>query len=450
MERNIEWISSNEEVQWKRKEEYKTVSNIKPLLELDGNEYQSMNGFGGCFNELGYIALNKLDEATKDQVMKDLFDQSENACAFTLYRVPIGANDYSSEWYSLNEQEGDYEMKHFSVERDEQSLIPYINLAKKYNPNLKLFASPWSPPTWMKYPKVYNWGKLIKTKENLSAYALYLARFVEEYKKRGITINQVHVQNEPVANQKFPSCMWTGEELRDFIRYYMGPVFKQRNLDTEIWLGTINAPGCDYNRLIFDKWATEDYDYFANTVLMDEEAAKYITGVSYQWGGKIAIQRTFESWWPQFRLMQSENECGFGDNTWEYARYNFTMLKHYISNGAEAYMYWNPILEPNGVSTWGDPQNSMITINPVDRSVTYNPDYYVMKHFSAFVKDGAVRLGIRGAFAGDTLAFKNPDGNIILVTLNPFKENKVLTFKLKDQVYSFELLGKSINSIKIG
>lgn len=91
----------------------------------------------------------------------------------------------------------------------------------------------------------------------------------------------------------------------------MGPIFQKRELKTEIWLGTINAPGCDYNHLIFDKWATEDYDYFANIVLMDDEAAQYITGVSYQWGGKIAIQRTFESWWPKFRLMQSENECGF-------------------------------------------------------------------------------------------------------------------------------------------
>jgi glucosylceramidase len=156
----------------------------------------------------------------------------------------------------------------------------------------------------------------------------------------------------------------TGEELRDFIRDYLGPAFQKRKVPAEIWLGTINAPGCDYRRLIFDKFATEDYDYFANTVLMDEEALQYIAGVSYQWGGKIAIQRTFESWWPRVRLMQSENECGFGDNTWEYARYNFTMMKHYISNGAESYMYWNLMLPPLGRSTWGDPQNAMITIDP--------------------------------------------------------------------------------------
>ena len=447
--RKIQWISSNEEEQWKVKAEYTVDNGSKALLQLDNQEYQSMNGFGGCFNELGFQALQHLDEDRKKEVMRDLFQQEENACGFTLCRLPIGANDYSSDWYSLNETEGDYAMQNFSVERDEQLLIPYIKMAKGYNPDLKLFASPWSPPLWMKQPKVYNSGKLIKTEENLTAYALYFARFVEEYKKRGIDINQVHVQNEPVANQKFPSCMWTGEELRDFIKYYLGPVFKKRELKTEIWLGTINAPGCDYNRLIFDKWATEDYDYFANIVLMDDEAAQYISGVSYQWGGKIAIQRTFESWWPKFRLMQSENECGFGDNTWEYARYNFTMLKHYISNGAESYMYWNIVLEPRGVSTWGDPQNAMITIDPSSQSVTYNPDYYIMKHFSAFIKDGAKRLGMRGAFAGDSLAFKNPDGSITLVVLNPFQDKRILTFELEGHNYHFELESKSINSITL-
>jgi O-Glycosyl hydrolase family 30. len=120
--------------------------------------------------------------------------------------------------------------------------------------------------------------------------------------------------------------------------------------------------------------------------------------VSYQWGGKIAIQRTLESWWPRIRLMQSENECGFGDNTWEYALYNFTMLKHYLSNGAESYIYWNMMLEPCGLSTWGDPQEAMIAIDPATRKAVYNPDYYVMKHFSSFVRDGAVLLGTRGVF----------------------------------------------------
>ena len=260
-------------------------------------------------------------------------------------------------------------------------------------------------------------------------------------------MDQLHVQNEPVANQKFPSCMWAGEELKVFIRDYLGPAMRRAGVDTELWLGTINAPGCDFNRLIFDKWATEDYDFFANTVLSDPEALQYISGVSYQWGGKIAMQRTFESWYPRIRLMQSENECGFGDNTWEYARYVWTMLKHYIGNGAESYLYWNFVLEPLGINTWGDPQNAMVTVDPTTGAVTYNPDFYVMKHFSSCVQRGAVRLGASGTFAGDSLIFKNPDGSMVLELYNPFAREFTVELELENERYRFDLEPKSVNSI---
>ena len=301
----------------------------------------------------------------------------------------------------------------------------------------------------MKNPPVYNWGKLIWTDKNLKAYAGYLVKFLKSYEAEGISINQLHVQNEPVANQKFPSCMWRGEELREFIRDYLGPEMQRSCVSSELWLGTINAPGCDFNRMIFDKWATEDYDFFANTVLSDSEALKYITGVSYQWGGKIAMQRTFESWYPRIRLMQSENECGFGDNTWEYARYVWTMLKHYIGNGAESYLYWNFVLEPMGINTWGDPQNAMVTVEPGSGRITYNPDYYVMKHFSSCIRRGAVRLGIAGTFAGDSLAFENPDGSLVLELYNPFDRTFTVGFNDGARLLKFELEPKSVNSVVI-
>ena len=441
------WRWSNEECPWAEKTQCSNSDHIDARLKPNGTKYQKMLGFGGCFNELGWKALNSLPEEQHKELMQELF--SEDKAGFNFCRLPIGANDYSYEWYSLDETPGDYELKHFSVETDKRALIPYIKEALSITNQLKLFASPWSPPTWMKYPPVYNWGKLIFTPENLNAYANYFVRFIQEYSKEGITVDQIHVQNEPVANQKFPSCMWTGEELKIFIRDYLGPAFHKAGLDTELWLGTINAPGCDYNRLIFDKWATEDYDYFANTVLSDPDALKYIAGVSYQWGGKIAIQRTFESWWPQIRLMQSENECGFGDNTWEYARYVWTMMRHYIVNGAESYLYWNMILEPLGRSTWGDPQNAMVTVHLEDHTVSYNPDFYVMKHFSSAVRRNAVRIGTEGTLTGDSLLFQNPDGSYVLELFNPFSKVWNVEIEIENHSYCFALEPKSVNSIII-
>lgn len=439
------WHSSNEQAQWQEKRCERT--SAQATLLCDGRTYQRMEGFGGCFNELGYRALAHLSADDRATLFTELY--SPGHANFNLCRLPIGANDYAEDWYSLDETPGDYALAHFSIARDKRCLIPYIKEAQSYQPELKLFASPWSPPTWMKNPPVYNWGKLIWTPENLGAYARYFACFVQAYAAEGVKIDQVHVQNEPVANQKFPSCMWTGEELREFIRDYIGPVLKKECPETELWLGTINAPGCDYNRLIFDKWAAEDYDYFANIVLSDEEALQYITGVSYQWGGKIAIQRTFESWWPRIRLMQSENECGFGDNTWEYALYVWTMMKHYIGNGAESYLYWNPVLEPVGRSTWGDPQNAMATVDPANKRFVLNPDYYVMKSASAIVKRGAVRLGMKGVWAADTLAFQNPDGSLALSVFNPFHEVRPVVLFYNGETLCFQLEPRSVNSILV-
>ena len=444
--RNVTWHYSNEEQQWAEKIPRAHV-DVKSALCPDGREYQKMLGFGACFNELGFRALSFLPKEKREELLRELFLKGPRTCGLNVCRLPIGANDYSESWYSLDETPGDYALHDFSIARDQACLIPYVKEALRYAQDLKLFASPWSPPTWMKEPPVYNWGKLIRTERNLSAYAQYFVKFVEAYRRAGILIDQVHVQNEPVANQKFPSCMWTGEELRDFIRDYLGPAFRQAHLNTEIWLGTINAPGCDHRRLLFDKWATEDYDYFAHIVLADPDALQYIAGVSYQWGGKIAIQRTFESWWPRIRLMQSENECGFGDNTWEYARYVWTMLKHYIGNGAESYLYWNMILEPMGRSTWGDPQNALVTVDPAAGEYTLNPDFYVMKHFSSIVERGAVRLGCKGAFAADSLLFRNPDGSYALQAFNPFTSRHTILVELDGEQYFFELEPKSINSM---
>lgn len=441
----IDWHWSNEDMQWSQKECTFATGSSDATLFLDGREYQTMYGFGGCFNEQGWKVLLTLPDSKRVSIMEELFSPQKANLNFC--RLPIGANDYSLDWYSLDDVPGDYKLEHFSLKRDQETLMPYIKEAMILAPELKLFASPWSPPTWMKDPPVYNWGKLIWTSENLEAYANYFIRFVQGYEENGIPIQQIHVQNEPVANQKFPSCMWTGEELKIFIRDYLGPALVKSGLSTELWLGTINAPGCDYNRLIFDKWATEDYDYFANMVLSDPRALQYITGVSYQWGGKIAIQRTFESWWPRLRLMQSENECGFGDNTWEYARYVWTMLKHYIGNGAESYLYWNMVLEPVGRSTWGDPQNAMITVNPLTGGIKYNPDFYVMKHFSAPIQRGAVRLGIGGTFAGDSLVFRNPDGSLVLELFNPFERIFTIAADIEGVRYYFQLEPKSVNSI---
>jgi glucosylceramidase len=330
------WISSTQDNPWEERVLPPGTAAGCVNLAITEDSHQIIEGFGGCFNELGFEALQLLNQNDRNAMLHALF-HPEGDHKFDICRLPIGASDYALEWYSLNETDGDCAMEHFSIDRDRLYLIPYIKEALKLNPQLKLFASPWSPPAWMKTPKAYNYGTLRWEKDILEAYALYFVKFVQAYRAEGITIHQVHVQNEVVADQKFPSCVWTGEQLREFIRDYLGPAFEQHGLDTEIWLGTINAPEP------WDEWMKkkdQSFDAYAHTVLSDPEAYKYVKGVGYQWAGKYGIQRTVQSY-PELQYMQTENECGDGENTWFYAKYVFSLYQHYFTNGVNAYIYWN-------------------------------------------------------------------------------------------------------------
>lgn len=388
-----------------------------PTLETDGSRHQMVLGFGGCFNELGALALKQLPLTAQKEALAALF--GADGCRFNFCRLPIGASDYALQWYSCDETDGDYTMKHFTVAHDEQYLIPYIKQALAVRKDIAFFASPWSPPTWMKTKRTFNHGTLRWEPKVLRAYALYLQRFVEAYHKRGINVTQVHPQNEPMSDQKFPSCVWTGEQLRQFIAEYLGPHFERNKVRADIWLGTINGPDTDY------RWAWTRFDNFANLVLSDPKAARYVKGVAYQWAGKHAVQQTHNAY-PHVPIIQSENECGDGANTWTYARYVFELIQHYFTNHAVAYVYWNMILPVGGASTWGWPQNSMLTVDPDTRELQYQYEYYVIKHLARWVDPGAVRLGLRGPWTSNALAFENPDGTIVVVMTNPFADERRL------------------------
>ena len=143
-------------------------------LNILSERAQNVWGFGGCFNELGWDALNRTSTEQRDIILDEFFGQA--GCAFNYGRVPIGANDFSLEWYSCDEVRDDTSLAHFNIERDKRHTIPFIREAQKRQPELFVFASPWSPPTWMKTKPVYNFGTLRMEPEILDAYARYFLR----------------------------------------------------------------------------------------------------------------------------------------------------------------------------------------------------------------------------------------------------------------------------------
>ncbi|KGI00484.1 glycoside hydrolase family 30 protein [Oenococcus oeni] len=416
------WIESTPNSYLKMKDPETIEISESPDFQLTGKQLQTIRGFGGCFNELGYQPLSKLKEDEQQQIYRDLFSPEE--LNFHFNRTPIGANDFAETWYSYDEVDGDYNLENFSIDHDKQTLIPYIKNAQKYQPDLELFASPWSPPTWMKFPKVYNFGRIVMDSDNLQAYADYFVKYIKSYEQQGIHIKRICPQNEVFADQKFPSCVWSSDDLKVFIRDYLGPTLERSGFDTEIFLGTLNGP----EDMSFTATGVklDNYNRYVDNILFDDEARKYIKGIGYQWAGQHAIERTHESW-PELELIQTESECGFGENGWDYAEYVFHLVNHYFTAGATAYTYWNIILG-DSISTWGWHQNSMFSINSETHEVTRNPEYYVMRHYAHYVKPGAKVLETTGHFNSMGKAFRNPDGEIVVVVQNALTRELPFTF----------------------
>lgn len=322
-------------------------------------------------------------------------------------------------------------MEHFSIDRDRKYILPAIREAQKRSSELHFFASPWSPPTWMKFPKVCNYGRLVETDENLKAYARYFRRYLEEYAKNGIRIEQICFQNEFISDQKFPSCLWSPALIEKFLDGYL--IDEIGDL-AEIWFGTYNGPETDARASY-----TRYYQY-VGSVMQNKKCREHIKGIAFQWAGKFAIAQAAEDY-PEVAFIHSEGECGDGNNTWDYAMYTYEMYHHYFKNGARANVYWNMALDNDGLTSWGWRQNSLISVK--NGEYRYNPEFYLVKHFAKFVKRGAVMLATTGDFSSNTTVFENADGSRVAVIVNPFGFEKTVSLKNT----SYTLKPRSFNTI---
>ena len=422
-------ITSIENSYWKEGKE----SDGKGINLTLGDEKQSVRGFGCCFSELSALALNTLSDEEKNGIMDELF--GEDSCNFNFCRTPIGASDFSTEFYTYAETENDYGMEYFSVERDEKLLLPLIREAFKRQRDMQMFASPWCPPLWMKTRKAYSFGVFEQTEKNLSAYALYFRKYIEAYRRKGVKIDFVAPQNEPCSNQIFPSCVWTGREMANFVGSYLGKALE--GTETDIIFGTVNGPETDKRRFLNTRYS----DYLGEA-MQNADARKYIKAVGYQWAGRYALAQTKQDY-PDLEIIQTESECGDGKNSWAHTMYIFELMQLYFYFGASSYIYWNLALKEGESSTWGWEQNSLVTV--AGGKSTYTPEFYLMKHLSHFVKRGARYVSVNGEFSSSCIAFINPDGTKVLAVANPYTEEKTVTVEGR----SYLLPSRSISTIQL-
>jgi glucosylceramidase len=262
----------------------------------------------------------------------------------------------------------------------------------------------------------YDGGHMKEDATTLQAFANYLAKFVEEYKKVGLTIEAIHPQNEPGYETRYPSCLWTSGGFAKFIGTYLGPTFESRSITASIYVGTMSNNDTD--------------PAVISAVTGDATANKYVKGFGLQWNLLPSVSGLRSRNLP---IVQTEHKCGnypwnpdgfpaFNPNTaandYAYGVESWGYIKDWIQKGVNVYSAWNMVLDTAGknidsMRPW--PQNALLNVNTSSKTLILTPAYYVFRHVSQYVDPGAKVVGTSG---GDALAFKNPDGTIVAVIYN--------------------------------
>ena len=376
--------------------------------------FQTIQGFGAAFTDAAALTYSRLSPAQKREFLDACFDPLKGN-GYTLCRLTIGSCDYSDESYSYDSVPGDKELAHFTIEHDQKARIPFIKEAWKVSNNsLKLFASPWTPPPWMKSNNDYLHGGKLKP-EYFQTWADYFSNYIKAYAKEGIPVWGITVQNEAMATQVFESCVFTAEEERDFVKNHLGPTLVKDNLaDVKLMIW-------DHNRgLMYQR---------AQTVYDDPQASKYVWGTAFHWytGDHFDNVRLVHDAFPDKHLIYTE--AGMGQGSLDTARkpdYWVTserLAKSVIkdlNNWTEGWVLWNLMLDENGGPIHvGGHGLAAIMYDGRQKELVYLNMYYVFGHFSRFIKCGAKR--IVAASDDDNLlstAFLNPDGKAAVVVLN--------------------------------
>ncbi|HOV59677.1 MAG TPA: glycoside hydrolase family 30 beta sandwich domain-containing protein [Candidatus Hydrogenedentes bacterium] len=375
------------------------------VIEINPSaRYQEILGMGASFDHASCENLTKLSPEARAEAMIRLFDP-DKGIGINLMRLCIGASDFIGEPYytycDLPEGEKDPEMTRFSIEKDRAYVLPLIKEALRINPSLKFFASPWSPPAWMKDTGRLEGGRLLP--EFYPAFAKYLARFIQAYEAEGIPIYAITVQNEPRMNDpNYPTCVWTGEEQRDFIRDHLGPLFRELNLTTRVWCW-------DHN------WNLPE---FPIAVLSDPAAAQYVDGTAFHlYEGRVETQSKIREMFPDKHIYFSEGSV-FG------AR-GAVKLASILQNWARSYNFWVVLLDEHRKPNRGPHSASATCVELLDDgSLRWNYDYYMYGQFMKFILPGAVRIGVSGPEARTIgyVAARNPDGALVMVVANAGRE----------------------------
>ena len=441
------------------------IININPE-----EKFQTITGFGGSFTEASAYLLNKLGKENRKKILDAYF--SDEGAKYSLTRTHIASCDFSLSNYTYAKVENDTLMEHFTIEDDKDDLIPMILEAKAISKDgFKIISSPWSCPPWMKDNKNYVGGKLLP--EYNDAFALYFSKYLEAYKKEGIAIWGVTVINEPHGNgNNWESTHFSPEEMTLFVQNHLGP-----KLEKDGWKD-VKIFGYDQNRAGLPEWVDAMYK--------NEETSKYFAGTAIHWYESTydffpdALQYAHKKA-PNKYLIETEGCVDseiphWQDDAWywkkeatdwgwdwasaedkhlhpKYAPVNryATDIIGCLNNWVDGWIDWNMILDRQGGPNWF--KNwcvAPVIVDPEKDEVYFTPLYYIMAHFSKFMRPGAVKIGC--TISNNelmTTAVKNPDGSIAIAIFNPTDKELSIELNFNNQKKNSSISAKALQTVVI-
>lgn len=441
-----------------------TVIKLNPDIK-----YQEILGFGGSFTESSAYLLNKISNEKREEVIKAYF--SAGGAGYSLTRTHFNSCDFSLSSYAYANTPGDKNLDDFSIEEDMDDLIPLIKDAMKISNNgFKIISSPWTAPPWMKDNNAWYGGSL--RPEYYQTWALFFSKYIKAYEKEGIPLWGVTVENEPLGNDSnWESMIYTPKQMADFVKNNLGPQFEKDNLQTKILIYDQN---CD----ALKEWAFE--------ILGDTAASKYIWGTAVHWYASTV------SWFPEIlnevhdkfpdKPMLHTEGCvdadvpAWKDDDWYWSKiatdwgYDWATEKdkslhpvykpafRYIRNiigGLNSWYVgwidWNIVLDdkggPNHANNWAV---APVLVKPETDEVYYTPLFYVMNHFSKYIRPGAHRIETE-TNAGDLMVTSciNPDNSIVVEIFNPTENPVEYNVELKGKSLIYTIPASSIQSVII-
>lgn len=377
--------------------------------------YQTFLGIGGAITDASAEVFARLPEAKQQEFLKAYYDR-ETGIGYSLLRTTIHSSDFSSGSYTYVSDE-DKGLKTFDIGHDRQFRIPMIKKATEAaGGTLLLYASPWSPPAFMKDNKnMLQGGKLLPA--YFQSWADYFVRFIKAYEAEGMPIWGVTVQNEPMATQRWESCIYSAEEERDFLKNYLGPTLEKAGLGDKkivVW---------DHNRDLIN--------HRANTIFSDPEASRYAWGIGFHWyetwaGGQPMFDNVGEVYqtYPDKPILFTEG-CveRFSADRYQYwpngERYGRSMINDF-NNGTVGWTDWNILLDQTGGPNHvGNFCFAPIHADTGTGELIYTPSYYYIGHFSKFIRPDAKRVGTTASRSHLlTTSFLNTDGKMATVVMN--------------------------------